>query len=310
MRITVWLESSQSDCWTISETQIDYFRSKLPSAEILHARSKDEFIGMLSRAETAICWFFHQDWFASAPKLRYIVTPAAGLDYFTVDPPSGVEVINSSFQGPLIAETVLGMMLSYARGISLGIDLMKKEAWPRREVTNRMRRLAGSHLVVLGFGNIGGWIARRAKLFGCRITGIRRRPRHLQPEFFSYEDRVLPMENLREVLPTADHLVIALPRTPETDNIIGRTELSLLQPHAALYNVGRGNAVDEEALIEIMRDNRIGAAFLDVFAREPLPSDSPLRDLPGCYLMPHSCAASPDYFELFIDEFVERFPFG
>ncbi|MDY7027118.1 MAG: D-2-hydroxyacid dehydrogenase [Spirochaetota bacterium] len=309
MRITVWLESSQSDCWTISETQIDYFRSKLPSAEILHARSKDEFIGMLSRAETAICWFFHQDWFASAPKLRYIVTPAAGLDYFTVDPPSGVEVINSSFQGPLIAETVLGMMLSHARGISLGIDLMKKEAWPRREVTNRMRRLAGSHLVVLGFGNIGGWIARRAKLFGCRITGIRRRPRHLQPEFFSYEDRVLPVENLREVLPTADHLVIALPRTPETDNIIGRTELSLLQPHAALYNVGRGNAVDEEALIEIMRDNRIGAAFLDVFAREPLPPDSPLRDLPGCYLMPHSCAASPDYFELFIDDFTEKFQF-
>ena len=307
MRIAVWLESSQSDCWTITEAQIDYFRRKMPSAVILHARSKDEFIAMLSQAEMTICWFFHQDWFASAPDLRYIVTPAAGLDYFTVDPPAGVEVINSSFQGTLIAETVLGMMLSHTRGISLGIDLMKKEAWPRREVTNSMRRLTGSHLVILGFGNIGGWIARRAKLFGCRITGIRRRPRHLQPEFFSYEDRVLPVEKLHDVLPAADHLVIALPRTPETDKIIGRTELNLLPPHAGLYNVGRGNALDEEALIAALRENRIGAAYLDVFAREPLPPDSPLRNLPGCYLMPHSCAASPDYFELFIDDFIERF---
>jgi len=279
----------------------------MPSAGILHARSKDEFIAMLSQAEMAICWFFHQDWFASAPDLRYIVTPAAGLDYFTVDPPAGVEVVNSSFQGTLIAETVLGMMLSHTRGISLGIDLMKKEVWPRREVTNSMRRLSGSHLVILGFGNIGGWIARRAKLFGCRITGIRRRPRHLQPEFFSYEDRVLPVEKLHDVLPAADHLVIALPRTPGTEKIIGRTELDLLPPHAALYNVGRGNALDEEALTAALNENRIGAAYLDVFAREPLPPDSPLRNLPGCYLMPHSCAASPDYFELFIDDFIEKF---
>ncbi len=301
------MESSQSDCWTISEAQIDYFRRKLPSSEILHARTEAEYVSMLPEAEVAICWFFRQDWLASAPELRYIVTPAAGLDYFSVDPPAGIEVLNSTFQGPLIAETVLGMMLSHARGISLGIDLMKKEAWPRREVTSMMRRLSGSHLVILGFGNIGSWIARRAKLFGCRITGVRRRPRHLQPEFFSYEDRVLPVEKLHEVLPTADHLVLALPRTPETDGIIGREELSLLQPHAALYNIGRGNAVDEEALAETMREGGIGAAYLDVFAREPLPFDSPLRELPGCYLMPHSCAASPDYFELFIDDFAERF---
>ena len=307
MSITVWLESSQSDCWTISERQIIALGRKIPSAKIYHARTRDEFISLLPETETAICWFFHQDWFQSAPGLRYIVTPAAGLDYFSVTPPPGVEVINSGFQGVLIAETVLGMMLAESRGITLGIELMKSSEWPRREVTNSMRRLAGSHVVILGFGRIGIWIARRAKALGCRITGIKRHPSGDCPDFFSTKDRIEPVSRLHDVLPSADHLVLSLPRTPETNHIIGAGELALLQSRAVLYNVGRGNAIDESALADTLNEKRIAAAYLDVFSREPLPADSALREIERCYLMPHSCAASPDYLDLFIDEFSDLY---
>ena len=307
MIITVWLTSKQSACWEITARQIDYLRQKMPGAEVLHARSKDEFLDMLPDTEMAICWFFQQEWFSRAPGLRYIVTPAAGLDYFSIDPPPQVEVHNSNYQGPLIAETVLGMMLSHARGISYGADLMRNAEWPRREVTGRMTRLQGSHLVILGFGNIGGWIARMAKPFGVRITGIKRHPGKNLPASFSEEDRVVAVDKLHEVLPDADHLVLVLPRSEETDGIIGRRELSLLRPHCGFYNVGRGNAVDEEALTNVLDRGELHAAYLDVFAEEPLPMDSPLRRLPNCYLMPHSSAASPDYLDLFIDDLAARF---
>lgn len=307
MQISVWLESSQSKCWTISSEQIEYLRHKLPEVKVEYARTADEFLRVLPQTETALCWFFQQDWFANAPRLRYIVTPAAGFDYFNVTPPRGIKVINSQFQGPLIAETVLGMMLSQIRGVTKGIESMRSSEWPRQEITESMCRFSGSHVLILGFGHIGRAIGRLAASFGCRITGIKQNPEVLRPDYFREDDRILPVSRLHEVLPKTDHLVLCLPRTPRTDRIIGPLELSLLPHRSVLYNVGRGNAVDEAALIEALVNRQIAAAYLDVFEKEPLPGDSPLRSLNNCYLMPHSSAASPDYLNLFIDDFVPRY---
>lgn len=307
MKIAVWLESPYSNCWTITPAQIEYMQTRIPGAQVLHARSPEEFVALLPQAETAVSWFFEQEWVDRAPLLRYLVTPAAGLDYFSVELPPQVQLKNSRFQGKIISESVLGMLLSQSRRIAESAEQMRREEWPRAGITKRMRRLSGSHVVILGFGNIGSWIARRAKLFGCKVTGVKRNIDIPVPDFFTHEDRIEPVTRLDSILSTADHLVLALPGSPQTDRIIGGRELEKLPREAALYNVGRGNAVDEAALAAALGEGRLDAAYLDVFEKEPLPQSSPLRRLSNCFLMPHSSAAAPDYLDLFIDEFSARY---
>ena len=307
MNIAVWLQSPASACWTITSQQIEYMQSRIPSARILHAKTPEEFVEILPKAETAVCWFFEQEWVTAAEQLRYLVTPAAGLDYFAAQLPPHIRVKNSRFHGRIISESVIGMLLDHNRRITESATLMRSEEWPRGAIADRARRLQGSHLVILGFGNIGEWVARRATLFGCRITGIKRNPEIPRPEFFTRDDRVEPLEQLNTILPSADHLVLSLPRNLDTDHIIGRDELGRLPAHAAIYNIGRGNAIDHASLADALRSHQLEAAYLDVFEQEPLPMSSPLRRISNCFLMPHISAAAPDFLDMFIDEFSARY---
>lgn len=307
MNIAVWLQSPASACWTITHKQIEYMQSRIPAARVQHAESPEEFERLLPQAETAVSWFFEQEWVELAPQLRYLVTPAAGLDYFAAQLPPRIQVKNSRFHGRIISESVIGMLLDHSRRITESAVRMRREEWPRAEMADASRRLSGAHIVILGFGNIGSWIARRAKLFGCRITGVKRNPDVARPAFFAHEDRIEPVERLHNILPSAEHLVLALPAAASTDRIIGRHELELLPRQAALYNIGRGNALDQGALAEALRAGQIEAAYLDVFDMEPLPLSSPLRSLASCYLMPHISAAAPEFLDLFIDEFSARY---
>lgn len=108
------------------------------------------------------------------------------------------------------------------------------------------------------------------------------------------------------ILPSTDHLLIVLPGNRKTDAIIGKKELSLLPDNAGIYNIGRGNAIEESALIDHLAEHPAAEAFLDVFEQEPLPAASPLRACTNAYLMPHLSAAAPEYLDLFIDELASR----
>ncbi|MBN1411323.1 MAG: hydroxyacid dehydrogenase, partial [Spirochaetales bacterium] len=149
-------------------------------------------------------------------------------------------------------------------------------------------------------------IARLAKPLGARITGLRRHPAD-RPDYFTGGDKILPVSALPAVLPETDHLVLALPGGPETDNLISQKELSLLPSHAAVYNVGRGNAINEQDLIAALTSKTIEAAYLDVFKTEPLPPESPLRKCQNLFIMPHASAIAPNYLDLFVDEFIEKY---
>jgi phosphoglycerate dehydrogenase-like enzyme len=172
-----------------------------------------------------------------------------------------------------------------------------------------LRLLKGSRITVLGFGHIGNHIARLAKCFGALITGLRRNPGQ-RPGYFGEEDRLLSAERLEEVLPQTDHLVLCLPATPKTTGILNTRRMMLLPENAGIYNVGRGNAVEEEALSAVLGERPLCEAYLDVFGEEPLAADSPLRSLPNCLVLPHVSANSPEYIDLFIDELIERLTGG
>ncbi len=126
-----------------------------------------------------------------------------------------------------------------------------------------------------------------------RVVAVRRSaPKTSRPR---YVDAIYPREHLDRLLAESDYLVLALPFTPETDRMIGENELRRMKPTAFLINIGRGKTVDEEALIQALKENRIAGAALDTYVREPLPPESPLWELPNAILTPHIASRIDDY---------------
>lgn len=304
------LTSDQARCWNLSSTQLDGLRLRLPGWRVVSVRSEEELLDELPGAEAAAVWFFRQEWFARAPRLRLLKTPAAGLDYFRVTPPDTVRFEKSSFHGRIMAETAVGWLLSHARGICRSAAAMKGPVWPRRLLADSMTSLRGSRLTILGFGSIGREIGRAASLLGCRITGIRRSPSAggQLPGWFGPGDRLVSLEEegqsrlFARVLPETDHLLLSLPGEGGTDGLIGAAELAMLPGGAGIYNLGRGNAIDQAALERHLAEDHESEAYLDVFETEPLPEESGLRRLPNAFLMPHISAATPEYLDLFMEE--------
>lgn len=301
MRIVVWLTHKRIPCWNFSEADGAYLKRLVPAADICLCQDEKMFLEALPEAEVVLVWRFNQAYFSQAPKLRHIATPAAGQDYFHVDPPPHVTVSHGGFHGPLMAETVVGMVLGHCRGI-MDSQRFRDAAWPQVEAGRKMRSLRGARVTILGFGKIGQWIGQLLKPFGVTLTGVRRTVPDTFPEFFDAGDSVISAADLDAALPGTDHLIICLPRSQETNHIINASRLALLDTKAALYNVGRGNAVDEAALAAALGTGALAGAYLDVFETEPLPLDSPLRQCPNAFIMPHISAVSPDYMRLFCDE--------
>lgn len=310
MRLLIHLHSTQVSAWNVQPRHKTYLQERLPGWSVIVCESAEEMAARLREdggATVAVGWRFEQEWLDAAKDLRVLATPAAGADYFSVRTGAQVRTLNGGFHGELMAETALGLLLGHARGLFLGGRLMREGAtWPRSEIDRMARPLRGSHLAIVGFGRIGGWIARLAKPFGVRLTGFRRTPGNERPSYLSAEDRVLPMEELDGTLPEVEHLMLVLPATPQTDRLLDRRRMALLPKHAAVYNLGRGNAIDEPALLDALRERRIAGAYLDVFAQEPLPADSPLRGLDNVWLLPHASAIAPNYLDLFFAELVPQ----
>ena len=145
--------------------------------------------------------------------------------------------------------------------------------------------IVGKRITVLGTGDIGQSFAKRIKAFdpasvkGVSYTGIKK----------EYFDECCSWEHLDDILPETDILVMCVPETTQTVNIMNRQRLFSLPKGARLANVGRGSAIDEEALMEALNEGHLASAALDVFKKEPLPVDSPLFETPNLLITPH-CA--------------------
>jgi phosphoglycerate dehydrogenase-like enzyme len=302
-RVAVWLHAAVP-AFALTAVQADRLRRALPGATVTVYDSEEAFAQGLADAEMGIGWRFRQAWIDAAPRLQWLATPAAGRDYFQLTLRPGIRMTYGTFQGPLMAETVAGMVLGESRGLLEGVRLQTTgEVWPREALAPRLRSVRGTHAVIVGFGRIGEWVGRLLKPFGVRVTGIRRHPdADPRPSWMGAEDRILPAAQLDAALADADHVILVLPRSAQTDRLMDAGRLALMPRRAVLYNVGRGNAVDEDALMWALCDGRLRGACLDVFSREPLPPDSPLLQTPNLYRMPHLAAVAPEYLDDYIDE--------
>lgn len=301
----VVFQESQVPYFQVKARHVARLRAAYPDAEVKWCRTKKSFVQALPGAQVALTWAFRQEWFALAPNLRRVATPAAGRDFFTLTPPPQVKVRYGTHHGPIMAETVVGLMLAFNRGLFTAYrHQLQGDLWPRQALF-RVRLLAGTHAVIVGFGRIGETIGRRLKPFGVRITGVRRTVPRRRPAWFREEDAVVPVSRLDEALRQADHVILVLPSDTGTDRLMDAARLARLPKRSVVYNVGRGNCIDEAALAKALKSGALRGACLDVFAQEPLTAASPLaKNLPGLVRLPHSSAFAETYMDRFLDEVI------
>ncbi len=279
-------------------------------ANVLCTSNTEEFLGRLRNAEILCSYWLPNNWRELAPRLRWLQASGAGVDGLRstgiLDATSGVIVTTAvGIHAATIGEYVFGSMLMFNRTWPEMVRLQDRHVWPRSANWYKLggRELDNQTLGVVGLGSIGRRVAQLGKAFGMHVLGTRRTVR--SDEADPDVDRIYPLERLHDMLRQCDYVVLAVPLTAQTQKLIGEAELRVMQPHAYLVNVARGQIIDEKMLIRALKEGWIAGAGLDVVEEEPLPPESPLFSMPNVILTPHISGVSVRYdkrlTELFAD---------
>jgi phosphoglycerate dehydrogenase-like enzyme len=242
------------------------------------------------------------------PRLRWVEVTTAG--YTRYDTPEFLESFRargaaftnaSSVFADSCAQHVLAMMLAFGRRLLPSHrEQLSDRSWHYNERRYESRLLTGQTVLLLGFGTIGRRLAELLAPFGLTLLAVRRQIRSERGV------RIIPEESVSSALGQADHVVNILPDNASTRNYVNARRLACFKHGARFYNVGRGTTVDEGALLEALRSGRVGEAYLDVFAIEPLPTDHPLWDAPNCYLTPHTAGGRHDQDAAIVRHFLQN----
>ncbi|MCP5098222.1 MAG: D-2-hydroxyacid dehydrogenase [Chloroflexi bacterium] len=193
-----------------------------------------------------------------------------------------------------IAESVLAAMLAHAKNFKQRRQDQQAHRW--RQLKNG--ELQGQTVLILGLGRIGKQVAQLCHAFGMHVIGSKRRM-----ETVTAVNELFPIQHLNTYLPQADYIVIALPLTSETENVLDKTSFQAMKSTTYLINVGRGKVVDEAAMIDALQTDQIAGAYLDALSEEPLPAENPLWELENVFLVPHDSHSSPYIGDRMVDLF-------
>ena len=216
-----------------------------------------------------------------APRLKWIQSLATGLDHFLRCPSLRPDVLITSgrgIHGVPMREQVLYLMLAISHDAKRQVEDHQQRVWERRLWST----LYGKTAVIAGTGVVGGAIGEMLQTLGMGVIGVSRMPR-----FARGFDEIVPSERLREAASKADYLINVVPAAPENSALFGAALFDAMKPSAYYISAGRGQTVDETALITALRERRIAGAAFDVFAAEPLPPESPFWTLPNVFITPH-----------------------
>lgn len=256
-------------------------REKLPQATILYS------------------WHLPPDLFPLARNLRWVHTPAGGIDHFLYPAFVSSDVLLTNCRGiagDAMAEHLLALMLACSRRLPEVFRMQAHQRWGQDTMWSTDPtpfRLAGRTVGIVGLGGIGLELARRTKQLGMEVVGVRRH-KGTRPRFV---DELLPHDGLDTLLARSDFVVLTLPLTRETRGLIGMREIEKMKRSAYLLNVGRGELINETALVRALRNRLIAGAALDVFQTEPLPRRSVFWRVPNLIVSPHFAGTYPEHME-------------
>lgn len=276
---------------------------RLPDGLDVHwFASREEALEVAPLAE--IGWFdFNEkepmiETLRAATKLKWLNSIYAGLDFLPMDVliERGITVTNGAgINAITIAEYVVMGMLNIAKGYREVVRAQDRHEWLMDSPGKR--ELAGSKALLLGYGAIGKLIKPRLEAFDVDVTVVRR----------SGGEGVLTPDEWRGKLGEFDWVILAVPATPETDGMIGASELAAMKSDAVLVNIARGAVIDQPALVEALEAKSIGGAFLDVTTPEPLPEDHRLWSLENAHITMHLSGRAQDkMFKRSADRFLEN----
>jgi len=229
--------------------------------------------------------------FATAPRLRAAIRHGAGLDMIPVDAATAAGVLVANVPGVnarTVAEYVLFTATALLRRFRTVDRDLRTQGWlAAREHANFGADLGGKTIGIVGMGNVGRTVATIAgQGFGMRVIANSRRAEGMPAG--------VTFVTVNELVAEADVVVLCCPLTPETTGLLSRERIAAMKPHAVVVNVSRGPVIDDDALIEALRDRRIGGAALDVFAKQPLPADHPYFSFDTVIITPHMAGITED----------------
>jgi D-2-hydroxyacid dehydrogenase (NADP+) len=266
----------------ISNENLDVF---LPQAEVLYGYAPPKNLG------------------SRAPGLKWFQTMLAGVDHFLDDELRNSSIIITNVSGlhaVPVGEFALALMLMFTKQAPFCFLNKQQKTWERFIPMLLRSKTVG----IVGMGSIGSEVARLCKAFDMRVLATRKTAR--KGDQAKHVDLIVPGEDLKTLLSESDFVVLTLPFTKETDNIIGERELRAMKPTAYLINVGRGETIDEDALVRALVEQRIAGAGLDAFTTEPLPAGHRLWDLPNVIISPHASGRIDHYDFLTTEIFCEN----
>ena len=291
-------------------TLADRVRAALPdrSLEVVRALTADAVLGAVPGTTIFFGNYLAPAALRRARALRWIQTVGAGVDVLLSAELAATDIVVTNTSGAFavqMAEHALSLMFALARRLPQAVRSQSARRYVP-EPRDELFELTGKTLGIVGFGDVGQALARRARGIGMRVIAARRRPRGsptahaLTPELWldplagseggdpsALADEVLGPDRLDDLLRESDVVANVVPLTPATARLFGREQFARMRPTACFINVGRGETVDQDALIDALRDGAIAAAGLDVTTPEPLPPDSPLWAMPNVILTAH-----------------------
>ena len=240
------------------------------------------------------------EFYRRATRLKWVQCLATGVDHVMRCPSLKRDTLLTSgrgIHGAPMRETIVFLMMGIAREARRLAEAQKAHLWERRYWS----LFAGKTAVIVGIGVIGVATAKLLKAFDMHVIGLTRTPR--PTEGF---DEIMPTDKLKEAAARADHLINILPATKDNVLLFDGAVFAAMKPTAFYISAGRGQTVDEAALIEALRARRIAGAALDVFQTEPLPPESPFWDLPNAFILPHLGGYTSEYEDLIMPLIVEN----
>ena len=274
-----------------------------PLADIVVADSPEALARLLPSADILFIWDYRfaqlDSLLPQAPRLRWIQSASVGVEP-VISPglrSSDIVLTNArEVHGPVVAEHVIALIFALAKKIPDAVRLQQKHEWGQQRMWDelpRVREIAGATLGLIGLGSIGSAVAKSAKGLGMRVIAVREHPQ----KGSAGADAVFGPAQIDDLFRESDYVVLAAPVTSQTNAIANANRLALMKPDACLVNVARGQLVDEVALASVLRAKKIGGAALDVFPKEPLAAESPLWDVPGLLVTPHTAALTEKLWE-------------
>ena len=311
-KLLIWMYAPGYPLWSMPDSSIEQVREALPPEWQLHtirvpleARGDGvrelppELLDEIADAEVYMGFGLSREAFLAARKLRWVHSGAAGVggSLFRELLESDVILTNSAgIHASPLAEYAIGAMVYFARGFDIAAAAKAEGVWSHARLAGTgmtLTELGGATVGILGLGGIGEAVAHRAAAMGMRVIALRRTAAP-GPDWV---DRLLGPDQLHELLRESDYVVVALPETAATRDLIGAAELKAMRRGSVLINLSRGKIVTEPFLIESLRGGHLRGAALDVFATEPLPTSSPLWELENVLITPHTGAVTDRFWD-------------